>query len=85
MGWGSPDVIRFDLRPLLQDKTWVARLVTHLLLVLELLECETDPQEIIGWASFDVVRFDLGPLIQDQIRVAKLKSAIIPLNNLEFS
>ena len=59
--------------------------MTHLLLVLELLECETDLQEIMGWASFNVIRFDLRPQIQGQMRLAKLESAAIPVNNLEFS
>ena len=60
-------------------------LITHLLLVIEFLECETDLQQIMGWASFAVVRFDIGPLLQGQMRIAKLKSAIIPVNNFTFS
>ena len=49
-------------------------LKTHLLLVLDILQCETNLQEIMGWESSDVVRFDLGPILQDQTRIAKLKS-----------
>ena len=87
MGFESSRVVRFDLQPLLQDHTDQTRvaklkvLLTHLLLALEFLECETDLQEIMGWASFEVVKFDLGPLFQGQMRVAKLKSAIISMNN----
>ena len=33
-------------------------LITRLLLVLEVLGCETNLQEIMGWEYFGVVRFD---------------------------
>ena len=46
---------------------------------------KNDLQEIMRWASFNVIRFNFGPLLQGQMRVAKLKSAIIRVNNLEFS
>ena len=49
----------------------------------------------MGWASLDVVRFNLHESqmrvevrfnhLQSQMREARLKSAMIPVNNLEFS
>ena len=44
MGWESFDVVRFDLGPLLQGQTRIAKLkvlITHLLLVLEV--CSVKP------------------------------------------
>ena len=57
----SFDVVRFDLGPLLQGQTRIAKLKSaYNSLIIE---------------SFDVVRFDLGPLLQGYTRIAKLKSA----------
>ena len=74
----SFDVVRFDLGPLLQGQTRIAKLKSaynSLILGPRGLQCETNLWEIIGWESFDVVRFDLEPLLQGQTRIAKVKSA----------
>ena len=78
MGWESFDMVRFDLGPLLQGQTRIAKLKSVYNLLIfgpRSLQCETNLQEVIGWESFDVVRFDLGPLLQGQMRIGKLKSA----------
>ena len=78
MGWQSFDVVRFDLGPLLQGQTRIAKLKSAYYLLISGptgLQCDTNFKEIMGWESFDVVRFDLGPLLQGQTRIAKLKSA----------
>ena len=78
MGWESFDVVRFDLRSLLQGhiRTPILKSVYSLLIIgPRSLQCETNLTEIMGWASSDVVRFDLGPLLQCQTRTPKLKSA----------
>ena len=78
MGWESFDVVRFDLGPLLQVQTWIAKFksaYSSLIIGARGLQCETNLLEIMGWESFDMVRFDLGPLLQGQTRIAKLKSA----------
>ena len=77
MGWESSDVIRFDLGPLLQGQTRIAKMKSayNLLIIgTGVLGCETDLQEIMGWESTDAARFDLRPLLQGQRRIAKLKS-----------
>ena len=74
----SFDVARFDLGPLLQGQTRIAKLKSaynSLILGPRGLQCETNLWEIIGWESFDVVRFDLEPLLQCKTRIAKVKSA----------
>ena len=51
MGWESFDVVRFDLRPLLQGqrgKPNLKALITHLLLVLEV--CNVKPTYRKSWA-----------------------------------
>ena len=78
MGWESFGVVRFDLGPLVQGQTRIAKLKSaYNLLIMgpRGLQCETNLWEIIDWKSSDVVRFDLGPLLHGQMRVAKLKSA----------
>ena len=78
MGWESFDVVRFDLGPLLQGQTRIAKLKSDYNLLIigrRGMQCETNLQEIIGWESFDVVTFSLGPFLQGQTRTAKLKSA----------
>ena len=78
MGWESFDVIKFDLGPLLQGQTRIAKLKSannSLVIGPRSLQCETNLSEIMGWEAFDVVRFDLGPLLQGQTRIVKLKSA----------
>ena len=82
MGWESFDVIRFDLGPLLQGQTRIAKLKSaynSLIIGPRGLQCETNLWEIMGWESFGVVGFDLGPLLQGQTRIAKPKS---PYNSL---
>ena len=77
MGMDSSDVVRFDLGPLLQGLTRVAKLKSayNLLIIgFRVLGCET--KEIMGRESSDVIRFDLGSLLQGQVRVAKFKSAL---------
>ena len=71
-------MVRFDLGPLLQGQTRIAKLKSaHNSLIIGCtgLGWQTNLQEIMGWESFYVVRFDLGPLLQGQTRIAKLKSA----------
>ena len=74
----SSDVVRFDLRPLLQGQTRIAKLKSaynYFIIVPRGLQCETNLQEIMGCESSDVVIFELGPLLQSQMRIGKLKSA----------
>ena len=64
MGWESSDVVRFDLEPLLQDHTRIAKLKSaynSIIIGGRGLQCETNLQEIMGWESVDVLRFDLEP------------------------
>ena len=78
MGWESCGVVGFDLGPLVQGQTRIAKLKSaykSLIIGPRGLQCETNLWEIMGWKSSDVVRFDLGPLLQGQTRIAKLKSA----------
>ena len=78
MGWVSFGVVRFDLGPLIQGQTRIAKLKSacnSLIMGPRGLQCETNLLEIMGWKSFDVVRYDLGPLLQGQTRIAKFKSA----------
>ena len=78
MGWGSFGVVRFDLGPLLQGQTRIAKLKSaynSLLLILQVWDGKPSYRKFMGWESFGVVGFDLGPLLQGQMRIAKLKSA----------
>ena len=78
MDWESCGVVRFDLGPLIQGQSRIAKLKSaYNLLIIgpSGLQCETNLWEIMDWESCGVVRFDLGPLIQGQSRIAKLKSA----------
>ena len=71
-------MVRFDLGPLLQGQTRIAKLKSaYNLLIIgpRGLHCETNPQGITGWESSGVVRFDLGPLLQVQTKIAKFKCA----------
>ena len=49
MGWESFDAVRFDLGPLPQGQTRVAKLKTCLLLILEV--CNVKPTCRISWAG----------------------------------
>ena len=63
MGWESSDVVRFDLGPLLQGQTRIAKLKSAynwLIIGPRSLQYETYLQEIMGCESSDVFRFDLG-------------------------
>ena len=75
MGWESSDVVRFDLGPLLQGRTSIAKVksaYSSYIIGPRGLKCETNLQEMMCWESFgvvkflDLVRFDLGPLLQGQ-------------------
>ena len=75
MGWESCDVVRFDLGPLLQGHTRIAKLKSAYNLCIigpRGLQCETTLQDIVGWESSDV-RFDLWPLLQGQTMVHWLR------------
>ena len=77
MGWEFFDVVRFDLRLLLQGQTRIAKpksAYNSLIIGPRGLQCEINLWRIMFWESFDVVRFDLGPLFQGQMRIAKPKS-----------
>ena len=66
MGWESFGVVRFDLGPLVQGQTRIAKLKSayiSLIMGPRGLPCETKLWEIMDWKSADVVRFDLGPLL----------------------
>ena len=78
MDWESSGVVRFDLGPLLQGHTRIAKVKSaYNLLIIgpRSWQCETNFYEIMCWESSDVVRFDLEPFLQGQTRIAKLKSA----------
>ena len=69
MAWKSFGVVRFDLGPLLQGQTRIAKpksSYNSLITGPRGLEWLTNIQEIMGWESFGVVGFDLGPLLQGQ-------------------
>ena len=60
MGWESGDVVRFDLGPLLQGQTKIAKLkvlITHVLLVLEVWDDK--PTYRKSWAGILLVWSDL--------------------------
>ena len=78
MGWESIGVVRFDLGPLLQGQTKIAKLkvlITRVLLVLEVWDGK--PTYRKSWVGILLVWSDLtfGPLLQGQMRTAKIKSA----------
>ena len=80
MGWESFVVFRFDLGPLLQGQTRIAKLKSarNLLIIGPRgLGWQTNLQDIMGRQSFYVVIFDLGPLLKGQTRIPKLKSPYI--------
>ena len=66
-------VVRFDLRPLLQGQTKIAKLKSGYNSLI--IGPRGLGYEIMGWKSFGVVGFHFGPLLQGQMRIAKLKSA----------
>ena len=77
MSWESCDVVRFDLRALIQGQTTTAKLkraCNSLIIIPRGLQCETNSWESMDWESCDMVTFDFGPLLQGQVRTAKVKS-----------
>ena len=65
------DVVRFDLGPLLQGQTRIAKFKSAynvLIIGPRGLYCETKQEIIMGWESSDKFKFDLGPLLQGQQR-----------------
>ena len=67
MGWESPDVVQFDLGPLLQGQTRIAKhkvLITHLLLVIEVWDGKPTCRK--SWAANLLVWADLtlGPSLK---------------------
>ena len=77
MCWEYSGVVRFDLGPLVQGQTSIAKLRSaYNLLIIgpRGLGWYTNIQEIMCWESSGVVRFDLVPLVQGQTSIAKLKS-----------
>ena len=55
MGWESSDVVRFDLGPLFQGQTRIAKLkvlIPCLLLVLEVCNVKPTYWKFMGWESF---------------------------------
>ena len=79
MSWESFDVVRFNLGPLLQGQTRIAKFKSaynSLIIGHRGLGWQTNLWEIMRWESSGVVRFDLGPLLQGQTRIAYLKVLI---------
>ena len=75
MGWESSGVVRFDLGPLVQGQTRIAKLKSaynSLTIGSTGLGWYTNIYKMMGWESFGVVRFDIGPLLQGQTRITKL-------------
>ena len=71
MDWESSGVVGFDLGPLLQGQTKIAKLkraYNSFIIDPRGLQCETNFQDTVGWESSDV-RFDLWPLLQGQMMV----------------
>ena len=72
MGWESSGVVRFDLGPLFQYQTRIAKLKSAyyaLVLVLEVCNVKPNYRKNMGWESSEKVRFGLGPLLQGQTMV----------------
>ena len=65
MGRESSVVVRFDLGPLLQGQTRIAKLKSasnSLIISPRGLQCGTNLKEIMGWQSNDVFSLGLGHL-----------------------
>ena len=78
MCWESSGVVGFDLGPLLQGQTRIAKLkiaYNWLIIGPRGLGVYTNIYKIMGWEPSGVVTFDLGPILQGQTSIAKLKSA----------
>ena len=64
MGWEYFYVVRFDLGPLLQGQTRIAKLKSaYILLIIgpRGLQCETNLKEIMGWELLMLSDLTLGP------------------------
>ena len=64
MGWESSGAVRFDLGPLLQGQTGIAKLKSaYNLLIIgpRGLQCETSLYEIMGWNLLMWSDLTLGP------------------------
>ena len=90
MGWESFGMVIFDLGPLIQGQTRIAKLkmlIPRLLLVVQVWDGK--PSYRKSWAEnlFEWSYLTLGPL-QGQMTIAKLKSAdnllIIGLRGLQY-
>ena len=71
-------MVEFDLGPLLQGQTRIAKVKSaynSLIIGPRGLGWKTNIQEIMGLESFGVVGFDLASLLQGQTKIAQLKSA----------
>ena len=78
MGWVSCGVVGFDLGPLVQGQTRIAKLKSaynSLIICPRGLGWQTNLWEIMDWESSGVIGFDLWSPLQGQMRIAKLKSA----------
>ena len=78
MGWKLFDVVRFDLGPLLQGQTRIAKLKSaynSLIISPRGLGWYTNIRKSCAGNLFGVVAFDLGTPLQGQTSIAKLKSA----------
>ena len=67
-------MVRFDLGPLHQGQTGIAKLKSaynSLIIGPGGLQNENNQWEIMGWKSSEVVRFDIRPLLQGQTRIVK--------------
>ena len=79
MGWESSDVVRFDLGPLLQGQTRIAKLKSaynSLIICPRSLQCETNLQEIMTGNLLLWSDLTLGPLLQGLTRIAKLEKCL---------
>ena len=71
MGRESFGVVGFDLGPLLQGQTRIAKVKSaynSLIIDPRGLQCETNSYKVFGYDSSDVT-FDLWPLLQGQMMV----------------
>ena len=87
MGWESSDVVRFDLEPLLQGQTRIAKLkrvYNSFIIDPRGLQCETNLQDIVGWESSDV-RFDIWPSRSNGGSLAFINQSVVQVLNLRIN
>ena len=70
MGWESFGVVGFDLGPLLQGQTKIAKLESAYKSLIIISYRKSWAGNLLVWSDLT-----FGPLLQGQIRTAKLKSA----------